>query len=81
MPLPTAPARLSTFPRPSVKHVLGLIRKASGGTRQSGICENFLYVFKAARWAARAAHAATSPALPLALSLRRARRRLAGAKT
>jgi hypothetical protein len=36
MPLPTAPARLPMFPRPSVKHVLGLIRKASGGTRQPG---------------------------------------------
>ena len=36
-------------------------------------CENFLYVFKAARWAARAADAAASPALPLALLRRRAK--------
>jgi hypothetical protein len=27
------PARLPMFPRPSVKHVLGLIRQESGGTR------------------------------------------------
>ena len=34
-------------------------------------CENFLYGFKAARRAARAANTARSPQLPLALPLRR----------
>ena len=31
---PASPARLPMFPRASVKHVLGQIRQASGGTRQ-----------------------------------------------
>jgi len=35
------------------------------------LCENFLYRFKAARRAARAAATARSPPLPLALPLRR----------
>ena len=35
------------------------------------VCENFLYVFKAARRAARAADSARSPLLPLALPQRR----------
>jgi hypothetical protein len=35
------------------------------------LCENFLYVFKAARRAARAADTARSPQLPLALPQRR----------
>jgi hypothetical protein len=43
-------------------------------------CENFLYVFKAARRAARAAATARSPSLPLALPLRRRQRRSSGAK-
>jgi hypothetical protein len=43
-------------------------------------CENFLYVFKAARQAARAAATARSPSLPLTLPLRRRQRRSAGAK-
>jgi hypothetical protein len=37
------------FPRQSVKHVLGLIRQESGGTRHrlSRVrCENFLYAIK-----------------------------------
>ena len=34
-------------------------------------CENFLYVFKAARRAARAADSARTPLLPLALPQRR----------
>ena len=38
---------------------------------RSGICENFLYGFKAARRAARAADSARSPLLPLALPQRR----------
>jgi hypothetical protein len=33
------------------------------------VCENFLYSFKAARWAARAAASAPWPSLPLALPL------------
>jgi hypothetical protein len=37
----------------------------------SGLCENFLYGFKAARRAARAANSARSPLLPLALPQRR----------
>jgi hypothetical protein len=45
-----------------------------------GPCENFLYVFKAARRAARAANTARTPPLPLALPLRRRQRRSAGAK-
>jgi hypothetical protein len=44
------------------------------------LCENFLYGFKAAQRAARAAASARSPSLPLALPLRRRRRRSAGAK-
>jgi len=44
-------------------------------------CENFLYGFKAARRAARAAATAHTPSLPLALPLRRCQRRSAGAKT
>jgi hypothetical protein len=35
------------------------------------VCENFLYGFKAARRAARAANSARSPLLPLALPQRR----------
>ena len=46
-----------------------------------GLCENFLYGFKAARRAARAANSARSPSLPLALPLRRRQRRSAGAKS
>ena len=42
---------------------------------------SFLYSFKAARRAARAAAAARTPPLPLALPLRRRQRRSAGAKT
>ena len=38
---------------------------------RSGICENFLYGFKAARRAARAADTTRSPQLPLALPQRR----------
>jgi len=38
---------------------------------RSGICENFLYGFKAARRAARAADSARTPQLPLTLPLRR----------
>ena len=44
-------------------------------------CENFLYGFKAARRAARAANSARTPSLPLALPLRRRQRRSAGAKS
>ena len=44
-------------------------------------CKNFLYGFKAARRAARAADSARSPSLPLTLPLRRRRRRSAGAKS
>ena len=44
------------------------------------LCENFLYGFKAARRAARAANTARTPPLPLALPLRRRQRRSAGAK-
>jgi hypothetical protein len=44
------------------------------------LCENFLYGFKAARWAAHAADTAARPPLPLTLPLRPARRRSAGAK-
>ena len=43
-------------------------------------CENFLYAFKAARRAARAAATAPWPSLPLALPLRPGQRRSAGAK-
>ena len=43
-------------------------------------CENFLYVFKAARWAARAADSASWPTLTLSLPLRPDQRRSAGAK-
>jgi hypothetical protein len=43
-------------------------------------CENFLYVFKAARRAARAAATAPWPSLPLALPQRPGQRRAAGAK-
>ena len=43
-------------------------------------CENFLYGFKAARRAARAAASAPWPSLPLALPLRPGQRRSAGAK-
>ena len=32
-----SPRKAAMFPRPSVKHVLGLIRKASGGTRQRSL--------------------------------------------
>jgi hypothetical protein len=42
--------------------------------------EKFLYGFKAARRAARTADSARTPALPLALPLRRRQRRSAGAK-
>jgi len=41
---------------------------------------SFLYGFKAARRAARAADTARTPPLPLALPLRRRQRRSAGAK-
>ena len=51
------------------------------GQPASQPCENFLYVFKAARRAARAAAMARSPSLPLALPLRRRQRRSAGAKS
>ena len=44
------------------------------------VCENFLYGFKAARRAARAAATARTPPLPLTLPLRRRQRRSAGAK-
>ena len=44
------------------------------------LCENFLYVFKAARRAARAAASAPWPSLPLPLPLRPVQRRSAGAK-
>ena len=40
-------------------------------TTSPGLCENFLYGFKAARRAARAVDAARTPPLPLALPLRR----------
>ena len=43
-------------------------------------CENFLYGFKAARGAARAAASAPWPSLPLPLPLRPGQRRSAGAK-
>ena len=43
------------------------------------VCENFLYVFKAARRAARAADSAASPGPPLELQAGRAQRRSAGA--
>ena len=43
-------------------------------------CEDFLYGFKAARRAARAAATARTPPLPLTLPLRRRQRRSAGAK-
>ena len=58
--------------------------QASSGTGHHvahRICANFLYGFKAARRAARAAGSARSPLLPLALPLRRRQRRSAGAKT
>ena len=66
----------------SVKHQTEPMCQASSGTahERAGICANFLYVFKAARRAARAADTARSPLLPLALPLRRRRRRSAGAK-
>jgi hypothetical protein len=38
---------------------------------KTGVCENFLYGFKAARGAARAADTARTPQLPLTLPLRR----------
>jgi len=44
------------------------------------VCENFLYGFKAARRAARAAATARTPPLPLPLPLRRRQRRSTGAK-
>jgi hypothetical protein len=44
------------------------------------LCEDFLYGFKAARRAARAADTARTPTLPLTLPLRRRQRRSAGAK-
>jgi hypothetical protein len=44
----------------------------SSWSRAGRCCENFLYVFKAARRAARAADAAATPQLPLALTLWRA---------
>jgi hypothetical protein len=46
-----------------------------------GPCENFLYGFKAARRAARAADSVRSPTLPLPLPLRRRQRRSPGAKS
>ena len=57
--------------------------KASSGTTHhvpTPACENFLYGFKAARRAARAADSAPRPSLPLALPLRPGQRRSAGAK-
>jgi hypothetical protein len=47
---------------------------------RSRCCDIFLYGFKAARRAARAAATARTPTLPLALPLRRRPRRSAGAK-
>ena len=44
------------------------------------LCENLLYVFKAARRAARAANTAATPGPPLELQAGRAQRRSAGAK-
>jgi len=44
------------------------------------LCENFLYVFKAARRAARAANSARTPPLPLTLRYGGAKCRSAGAK-
>ena len=45
------------------------------------VCADFLYVFKAAHRAARAADSARTSPLPLALTLRRRQRQSAGAKT
>ena len=68
----------------SVKHQAEPMWKASSGTAhkcRDKPCENFLYGFKAARRAARAADSARSPSLPLALPLRRRQRRSAGTKS
>ena len=78
--------RLSSGTLPAVSAVacLGLaclacLARVPGGPRSP--CENFLYVFKAARRAARAAASARTPSLALALPLRRRQRRAAGAKS
>jgi len=66
-----------------VKHQMKPMCQRSAGVGQPvprPPCENFLYGFKAARRAARAAVSARSPSLPLALPLRRRQRRSAGAK-
>ena len=54
------------------------IKRDSTGIRHQA-CENFLYDFKAARRAARAAATAPWPSLPLPLPLRPGQRRAAGA--
>jgi hypothetical protein len=64
--------------QPSRRAIRG--RQVDAKSMPSRSCENFLYRFKAARRAARAADRARSPSLPLALSLRRRQRRSAGAK-
>ena len=65
----------------NVKHQAEPMCQASSGTAHhvaQPACENFLYGFKAARRAARAANTARSPLLPLALPQRRRQRRSAG---
>ena len=47
------------------------LSRLSSRLSKSPACEKFLYGFKAARWAARAAASARSPSLPLTLPLRR----------
>ena len=58
----------------------GREHRAESPEHPRSTCENFLYGFKAARRAARAADTARSPSLPLALPLRRRQRRSTGAK-
>jgi hypothetical protein len=58
----------------NVKHQAEPMCQASSGTAHhvaQPACENFLYGFKAARRAARAANSARSPLLPLALPQQR----------
>ena len=50
----------------------GAARRGARGAGAAGrLCANYLYGFKAARRAARAANTARTPQLPLALPLRR----------
>jgi len=73
---PIAPARC---PRPRARATNSATNTRCRSVPRSP-CENFLYGFKAARRAARAAASAPWPSLPLALPLRPGQRRSAGAK-